>query len=79
MDNILEKVLKSVERISFTIVGLIAAIYLLNTVLLLGTGNYGRILLEGLSVFFVIGAVILLLWVAYNVFTYSRPETGKKP
>lgn len=79
VESNLEKILKTVERISFSIIGLLTALFLLNTVLNLGPGTYGRTLLQGLSVFLAIGAVILFLWVAYNVFTYSRPEVKKKP
>lgn len=77
MESDLDKILKTIERISFSIIGLIAAISLLEVVLSLDTGIY-RTLLEGLSVYFIVGAIILFIWVAYNVFTFSRPDSTRK-
>lgn len=71
-------VLKTTERIAFTIIGLATAIYVLNLVISLGADSYGGRLLNGISIFLVFGAIILLLWVAYNVFSLSKPNGQRK-
>lgn len=73
----LEKILKTVERISFSVIGLMAAFFLLNTVVNLGPGTYGRELLNGVSIYLTIGSFFILLWVLYNVIKYSGPEHSK--
>lgn len=78
MTDNLEMILKTVERIAFTVIGLAAAIYVLGLVIALGPTSYGARLLNGISIFLVIGAIILLLWVAYNVFSLSKPNGQRK-
>lgn len=78
METELEKILRTIEKISFTVIGLFAAIFLINTVVNLGPGSYGRTLLDGISIYMIFGAVVILLWVSYNVFANSRPEPSVK-
>lgn len=76
-DDRFERTLKLAERISFNVIALVVAIYLLNTVVELGQGSYGMSLLNGISVFYVVGATVLLLWVAANAIRTVTP--GKPP
>lgn len=78
MDEYYEKLLSMVERIAFSVIGLVLAIYLLNFVASLGPGTYGSTLLDGISVYLVLGSVILILWVAYNVFNLGRGYTESR-
>lgn len=78
MEGDIDKILKSVERIAFSAIGLVASIYLISVVVDLGPGTYGRTLLDGISIYLLFGAVVLMLWVAYNVFSLSRPEGNRK-
>lgn len=77
MNDSLDKVLKTVERISFTIIAFVVAAYLISTASNITPEGYGRTLLEGLSVFFVIGGIILLIWVVYNSINYGHPERAE--
>lgn len=72
MEDSLGRILKSVEKIAFTVIGLIVAFYLINTAISVSPSGYGRTLLEGLSVFYVIGGTILLLWVVYNAINFGN-------
>lgn len=78
MNEEIERILSLVERISFTVIALVVAIYLLNTVLALGQGSYGMALLNGISVIYVAGATILLLWVVANALSIATPRKGDK-
>lgn len=70
-------VLQMVERLAYTVIALVLAIYLLNLVLAIGQNSYGSYLLNGISVFLVIGSIILILTVAYNVFAVFQHKNGK--
>lgn len=78
MEGDLERILRTVEHISFSAIALFAAVFLINTAMNLGPGTYARSLLNGISIYMILGAVILLLWVAFNVFSFSRPSEGRK-
>lgn len=74
MNDSLDKILKTVENIAFTSIGFLVAIYLINVAATMSPPSYGKTLLEGLSVFYVIAGTILLLWVVYNVINIVRIE-----
>ncbi len=72
MDSNLDKILKTVEKISFSVIGLLVSALLFHTVETLGVNSYGMTLLNGISVYLVVGGVIILLWVTYNIFSINR-------
>lgn len=77
MDEYHERLLSIIERSIFTIIGLSVAVYLLQIVVSLGQGTYGIMLLNGLSVLFVVGAVVLILWVVDNVITLGKTRESR--
>lgn len=81
MDSSKENLVSVVERMGYTVIAMVLAIYLLNLVISIGYDTYGQSLLNGVSVFLVIGSIILILSVAYNIFNVFQDrakETRKR-
>lgn len=79
LNESLDKVLKTVERISFTVIAFAVAVYLISTAAYISPSGYGKTLLEGVSVYFVVGGIILLIWVVYNSINYGHTERAERP
>ena len=78
MGSLQENLIASIERIAYTVIALVLALYLLNVVLSLGAGSYGLSLLNGISVFMVVGSIVLMLFVAYSVFNALQAGTRER-
>lgn len=63
MNESLDRILVTVERIAFTAIALYAAIFLITFGVSTDPSGYGRTLMGGLTVIFILAGVFLLVWV----------------
>lgn len=68
----MDRILSTVERITFNVILLAAALFMLNLVVSLAPDTWGRTLVSGISIFLVIGALVLIIWVFSNAISASR-------
>lgn len=66
MGDSLDKILATVERISFTLIAIYVALYLINLSLTVSPQGYSQTLLGGLTVIFALGGLFLLFIVVAN-------------
>lgn len=69
MKDSLDKILSTVERISFTLIALYVAIFLINFSMKVNPGGYGESLLSALSILFALSGMFLLFLVVVNFLT----------
>lgn len=74
MNSNIEKILKTVEKISFSAIGLLASALLFHTVVILGPNSYGMELLNGISIYLLAGGIIILIPVVYNIFSVNKND-----
>lgn len=78
MEDSLEKILATVERIAFTLIALYVAIFLLNFSISLTPSGYSQSILSAFAVIFALAGIFLLFLVVVNFLSSGLPREKKK-
>ena len=78
MDDSLGRILSTVERITFSLIALYIAVFLINFSVKVAPQGYGEQLLSGLSVIFAIGGIFLFFLVVVNFINLALSTQKKR-